>query len=357
MTTENRQLPQTVEQKRGQLMSPEDLINMQNIAKVFVDAGMFEVTDKEAERGMTPEKKQAIATVQIMAGQEMGLTPFAAMKGMHIIKGKASPSYQTLGALVKRTPGYDYKVLQRDRQAARIEFFRNGESLGVSEFGTKEMQAAKLGGDMYTKYMENMFFARAMTNGVNSLCPEVTMGPVYTPADFGGVEDDNGNLIMIEDEPKKSDEKQARNRKSTTPAQTQQAQNTPVVTPAPTTQNTGTKSTLQTPAQTANTSTGTSQAAGGNEQATSQQEEVEAEVIDDKLDPEPDLGPEVLAQMLEAGVQNGWTEEQAEAWILQFLSDNGVNTDVGDDQDALLAQITMKHVDGAVNYLLSNKPQ
>lgn len=353
--SEQKQLPQVVQQ-RGQLMSPEDLLNAKNIADVFVESGMFEVSAKEAEKDMTPSKKQAIATVKIIAGQEMGLTPFAAMRGMHIVQGKPMPAYQTLAALVKRTPGYDYKVLESTNDIARIEFFRNGESLGISKFDVDDMVKANLGGGMHAKYGKNMKFARAMTNGVNMLCPEVTMGPVYTPADFGGAEDDNGNLIMIEDEPKKSEDKPAasRSRKAATQAQTPLAQSTPVATPAATTQSTGTKSISQTPAQTVSTPTGTLQGAGGNVETTSQQNEVETEVVVDEED--GPVGEDCLAQILQAGAQNGWTEDQAENWAMQYFTDNGINVQV-ETSEELVSQLSMKLVNGAIEFLLSNAPQ
>src|SRR5580658_9976653 len=84
-----------------------DLDTMQRVAKVFVASGLFESTEKEYSQGMTPDKKLAQAVVKIQAGQELGIPPFAAMRGLYIVRGKIEASYQLLGSLIRRQSGYD----------------------------------------------------------------------------------------------------------------------------------------------------------------------------------------------------------------------------------------------------------
>ncbi len=50
---------------------------MLQIGKVFAESGMF-----------VDAKAAAQAIVKIQAGQEIGIPPFAAMSGIHIIQGK-----------------------------------------------------------------------------------------------------------------------------------------------------------------------------------------------------------------------------------------------------------------------------
>lgn len=62
-----------------QLVKPEQLpLNeIMSIGKAFAESGMFADT-----------KSAAQAIVKIQAGQEIGIPPFAAMTGIHIIQGK-----------------------------------------------------------------------------------------------------------------------------------------------------------------------------------------------------------------------------------------------------------------------------
>lgn len=86
------------------------------------------------------------AVVKIVAGEELGLGPMASMSGIHIIEGKPSLSANLLATQVKRHPAYDYRPLEVSDQGARIEFFQHGESIGVSEFTLAEAQQAGIAG-------------------------------------------------------------------------------------------------------------------------------------------------------------------------------------------------------------------
>jgi hypothetical protein len=161
-------------------LSIQNLDDLQRMARIFVASGLF-----DADQTGTSEKKFSQACVKIQAGLEMGMQPFQAMNDLYIVKGKITMSYQSLGAKVRNTPGYDYKVLTWNDEIAEIDFLRNGQSIGLSSFGTEDMKKAGLGGVSWQKYKRNMLFARAMSNGVNTFCPEVCRGgSVYTPADF-----------------------------------------------------------------------------------------------------------------------------------------------------------------------------
>jgi hypothetical protein len=64
----------------------------------------------------------------------------------------------------------------------------------------------------------------------------------------------------------------------------------------------------------------------------------------------------VFKQMSDAGVSNGWTVEQVEAWTEKFLTDNSINTDL-DSLNAIAGQMSWAMVEGAIKYLLANKPE
>lgn len=185
--TNDKQLP-AVARGSLQITTIEDA---KSIGDLFSLAGLFDSTTREEAQGMTPEKKQAINAVKIIAGNSLGLNPLDAMK-LHIVKGKITIGYQQLLAMIRRTPGYDYRIVENSIEAAEVEFFRNGQSLGTTRFDTADMQRAGLGGDNWRKYPAQMRLSKAVSAGVSAHCPEVTGGPTYTPQDL----DDNSDYDL-----------------------------------------------------------------------------------------------------------------------------------------------------------------
>ena len=126
------------------------------------------------------------AFVKILAGREMGITPFQAVAGMHIVQGKAVPGGGLLAAAVKGGGKYDYRVKKLDDTGCEIEFYqRNGdkwEPLGVSTFTAAD--AKKAGTKNTEKFPRNMYFNRAMSNGVKWYTPDATNGPVYVEGEI-----------------------------------------------------------------------------------------------------------------------------------------------------------------------------
>lgn len=146
----------------------EDAMTM---AKTFAESGMFADT-----------KQAAQAFVKIQAGIEMGIPPFQAMSGVHIIQGKVTVGAGIMAAKVKGSGKYDYKVLQNDDKACSIDFYKGKDKLGNSTFTIDD--ARKAGTKNLDKFPRNMLFARAMSNGVKWYTPDVFTGPVYTPEEF-----------------------------------------------------------------------------------------------------------------------------------------------------------------------------
>lgn len=166
---------------------PTTLKEFIEVGNIFATSGYF----KDATAG-------AQAIVKIMAGREIGLGLFESMNGFHIIEGKMTMAANLIATLVKRTPGYDYRVLELSREACRIEFYRDGEVLGASEFTIEDAKAANLvkPNSAWVKWPQNMLFARAISNGTRFYCPEVTGGmPIYTPDELGQEVDETGAAV------------------------------------------------------------------------------------------------------------------------------------------------------------------
>lgn len=145
----------------------------------------------------TDAKSEAQCAVKILCGIEMGISAFAAMTGIHIVKGKPTAGANIMAMKIKSHPAYDYRVLEMSSENCEIEFFQNGDSIGVSEFSLAD--AKKAGTQNLDKFARNMLFARAISNGVRWYCPDA-MGPtpVYTPEEMGVAVDGDGGILDIQ---------------------------------------------------------------------------------------------------------------------------------------------------------------
>ncbi len=142
------------------------------------------------------------ALVKILAGQEIGVTPFQAMTNIHIIQGKATMAANLMAAKVKGHPKYDYRVVKQTPDECEIDFFEinamgQKEKIGTSSFTLAEAKAA--GTQNLDKFPRNMLFARAMSNGTKWYTPDVFNGTlVYTPEEMGAKVNIDGEIIEAE---------------------------------------------------------------------------------------------------------------------------------------------------------------
>lgn len=175
-----------------------------SIGKAFYESGMF-----------TDVKSAAQAVVKIQAGAEMGIPPFAAMSGIHIIQGKPTVGAGLMAANVKGSGKYDYRVVESTEKVCSIDFYQKTtkggvpslEKIGNSTFTIEDAKKAQT--KNLDKFPKNMLFARAISNGVKWYTPDVFSGPVYVPEEMGTVitEDvkheevtENGDITKREEE-------------------------------------------------------------------------------------------------------------------------------------------------------------
>ena len=158
----------------------------QSIAKALAASGFFQDAKSEAQ-----------AIVKVLAGQELGLGPFASMTGLHIISGKPVLGANLLATLIKNDRRYNYRIVQLDDKVCEIAFFEQGEDIGHSRFTLDD--AKKAGTKNLDKFPRNMLFARAISNGAKWFTPGIFGGaPIYTPEDFGLDTDEDGVIISVE---------------------------------------------------------------------------------------------------------------------------------------------------------------
>lgn len=165
-----------------QIMPVNDIMVM---AKTFAESGMF-----------TDAKMMGQAFVKIQAGQEIGIPPFAAMSGIHIIQGKPTIGAGLIASTVKGSGKYDYKVKEMSEKICSIDFYQGSEIIGNSTFTIEDAKKALT--KNIDKFPKNMLFARAISNGVKWFCPDVFSGPVYVPEEMPEVTQDVPHEVVAE---------------------------------------------------------------------------------------------------------------------------------------------------------------
>jgi hypothetical protein len=145
-----------------------------SVAKTFYESGMF------------PDiKSSSQAMVKIMAGQEFGIPPFAAMSGIHIIAGKPTIGAGLMAQRIKASGKYDYNVIELSETVCNIQFFQGKLILGNSIFTIED--AKKAGTKNLDKFPKNMLFARAISNGVRWFTPDIYSTVVYVPEEMADI--------------------------------------------------------------------------------------------------------------------------------------------------------------------------
>lgn len=168
--------------------------DLQRLARLFAASGMF--------GGGATDRDMARCAIQLLAGMEAGFPPFAAISGIYVVNGKPGFSAQLLAQAIKKHPRYDYRVLEKTDKQCRIEFFQDGQSCGIETFSMAMAErAGLLKGGPWRQYPEAMLFARALTAGMRTHCPDALGGHgAYTPEELGarGQIDESG-MVTVED--------------------------------------------------------------------------------------------------------------------------------------------------------------
>ena len=189
-----------------QIQSPDDL---QRLARLFSASGLF------GRAAGNPDQHLAECAIKILAGMEAGFGSFASIAGVSVINGKPGFGANLLAQAIKRHPLYDYRVIEKTDQICRIRFLAGREVLGEEVFTIQMAERAGLvkGGGPWKQYPEAMLFARALSAGMRTHCPDALGGaPAYTPEELGaqGQIDENGVVVAtVTEEPPARDQLQA----------------------------------------------------------------------------------------------------------------------------------------------------
>ena len=174
-----------------QLQSVDDL---QRLARLFSASGLF------GRAAGNPDQHMAECAIKILAGSECGFGPFASSAGVSVINGRPGFGANLLAQAIKRHAVYDYRVIEKTDQVCRIKFLAGKEVLGEEVFTIAMAERAGLigKGGPWKQYPEAMLFARCLSAGMRTHCPDALGGaPAYTPEELGaqGQIDENGVVV------------------------------------------------------------------------------------------------------------------------------------------------------------------
>lgn len=161
------------------------------LARTFAMSGYFQDAQDAAK-----------AVTKIIYGRELGLSPIVSMSSIHIIEGKPAMSSNLMAALIKRSGKYDYRVLRSDNEACVLAFkektVKGWEEVGESSFTIDDAKRAGVAArGVWVKYAKAMLFARAISQGLRTYCPDASLAPLYVPEELGATVNEDGNVTEL----------------------------------------------------------------------------------------------------------------------------------------------------------------
>lgn len=160
-----------------------------------------------ANSGLLPasyRKQPANILYAVEYGEMLGLSPMAAITGIHVIEGKPTASAGLISALVRRAghklrvTGDDNKALAEIIRADDPDFtFRSEWTMGRAQ------QAGLTGKKVWKQYPAAMLKARAISEVARDACEEALSGVHYTPEELGAEVDIDGALVgeVVDEQP------------------------------------------------------------------------------------------------------------------------------------------------------------
>ena len=136
-------------------------------------------------------------------GEMLGLSPMAAMTGVHVIEGKPTASAGLISALVRRA-GHKLRVFG-DTKKATCQIVRCDDpdyTFEVtwtlkrnSDDNPSAEEAGLLGKPVWKQYGASMLKSRAITQCARDACEEALYGLHYTAEELGAEVDGDGNVL------------------------------------------------------------------------------------------------------------------------------------------------------------------
>lgn len=148
---------------------PRTVDEVRSLSSLFAKSSLL----PDALRG-----KEADVFVSIMAGQELGLPPMAALRGVHVVKGKPVLSADTMVGIVLGSGLAEYfSCVEENATSVTYETKRRGAPHSQTCTWTLEdAKRARLEGDNWAKYPRAMLKARCKAMLARDVYPDVLAG-------------------------------------------------------------------------------------------------------------------------------------------------------------------------------------
>lgn len=166
-----------------------------------------------ANSGLLPtayRRQPANVLYALEYGEMLGLSPMAAITGVHVIEGKPSASAGLISALVRRA-GHKLRVSGTNKTATctiirsddpEHPFIVTWTLRRNADDNPSAEEAGLLNKDIWKKYPASMLKSRAITQCARDACEEALFGLHYTPEELGAEVDEDGAILgeIVEDE-------------------------------------------------------------------------------------------------------------------------------------------------------------
>lgn len=170
-----------------------DIVRVQPLATNLPD--MVRYAEHLADANLLPaqyRQRPANVLYAMEYGRTLGITPIAAITGIHVIEGKPSASAALISGLVRQA-GHKLRVTGNG-QSATAQIIRSDDpdftysvtwELRKNPNGNPSAEDAKLlNKDVWQKYPAAMLKARAISQVARDACEEVLFGLHYTPEEL-----------------------------------------------------------------------------------------------------------------------------------------------------------------------------
>lgn len=179
--------PSTAMMRRQQnSIAKVDMRELKELAEIFVASGAF-----------SDIKQVAQAQIKILAGNELGFSPLVSMTGIHFFQGKVTIGSNLIASLIKESTKYDYEIVEHSNTACAVQFYENGQKIGVPVRYTIEdaKEAQLLTKDPWKKYPADLLFAAVIRQGARRYCADVLRGTTASTDTAGDHEYDETPFV------------------------------------------------------------------------------------------------------------------------------------------------------------------
>lgn len=162
------------------VFTPRTMAEAWKLAETFHASGLL-------PRGVS---SPAAAFTIIATGAELGLSPMASLRSIHVIEGKPVLSAALIAGIVQRRPDLceGFALVESTETIATYETTRRGQAPVRMSFTLEQAQRAGLTGkDNWRKYPHAMLRARASAELARAVYPDV-VGGLYDPDEIPGAD-------------------------------------------------------------------------------------------------------------------------------------------------------------------------